>query len=190
MSVLNKRIVASLIKAGVFDQMGHPRQGLILAFERLLDLTLERRRNEDRGQFSLFGGGDDTAAEFEPVDIPDLEWDKKKKALLREGDARALRLRPPAAGPRWTDAPSYHLPDFGAGGPAGRFEGRHLRDRGSHHPAVHPVGRPDGVLPARGPGGIGRGLDLPQDGRPFGGSDRGGRHPAGGRKGSATPATR
>ncbi len=79
MSVLNKRIAASLIKAGVFDQMGHPRQGLILAFERLLDLTLERRRNEDRGQFSLFGGGDDTAAEFEPVDIPDLEWDKKKR---------------------------------------------------------------------------------------------------------------
>ena len=78
-SVLNKKVVPSLIKAGAFDQMGHPRQGLFLAYEKLLDMTLERRRNEDRGQYSLFGGGEEEAPALEdPEEIPDLEWDKKQ----------------------------------------------------------------------------------------------------------------
>lgn len=78
-SILTKKLVPSLIKAGAFDQMGHPRMGLMLAYEKLLDLTLERRRNEDRGQYSLFIGGQEAAPELdEHVEIPDLEWDKKK----------------------------------------------------------------------------------------------------------------
>ena len=54
-SALNKRTVESLIKAGAFDAMGYPRKGLTVVFEQILDATLERRRNEDMGQFSLFG---------------------------------------------------------------------------------------------------------------------------------------
>ena len=75
--VLNKRVVGSLIKAGAFDQLDHPRQGLFLAFEGILDVTLGRRRQEEMGQFSLFGGGTG-APELDPVEIPDLEWNKKK----------------------------------------------------------------------------------------------------------------
>ena len=74
--VLNKRVVGSLIKAGAFDHLGHPRKGLFLAFEPLLDDTLGRRRQEDRGQFSLFGG-DAGAPKLDPVHIPDQEWDKR-----------------------------------------------------------------------------------------------------------------
>jgi DNA polymerase-3 subunit alpha len=76
LSVLNKRTVESLVKAGAFDSLGHSRRGLALRFQEILDTTLVRRRNEDLGQFSLFGsdgGGDETAS----FDIPTDEWDKK-----------------------------------------------------------------------------------------------------------------
>ena len=76
-SVLNKRFVGSLIKAGAFDRMGRPRKGLFLVYEQILDQTLGRRRQEDRGQFSLFGG-DDTGPVFDAVEIPDQEWEKKE----------------------------------------------------------------------------------------------------------------
>ena len=76
--VLNKRTVESLIKAGAFDGLGHPRKGLLLVAENMLDATLERRRNEDMGQFSLFGG-DEVAAANGHLDIPDDEWKTKVK---------------------------------------------------------------------------------------------------------------
>jgi DNA polymerase-3 subunit alpha len=75
-SALNKRTVESLIKAGAFDGCGEPRKGATLVFEQVLDATLERRRNEDMGQFSLFAGDADTLAETK-IDIPDLEWSQK-----------------------------------------------------------------------------------------------------------------
>ncbi|MGH8945825.1 MAG: OB-fold nucleic acid binding domain-containing protein, partial [Acidimicrobiia bacterium] len=75
-SVLNKRTVESLIKAGAFDGTGSPRKGLTLIHEQVLDATLERRRNEEMGQYSLFAGesgGSDTAR----IEIPDLHWPQK-----------------------------------------------------------------------------------------------------------------
>jgi DNA polymerase-3 subunit alpha len=52
--VLNKRSVDSLIKAGAFDSLGHPRQGLCLAAESIVDLVLQRRRVAPR--IARFGG--------------------------------------------------------------------------------------------------------------------------------------
>ncbi|MDH3189563.1 MAG: DNA polymerase III subunit alpha, partial [Acidimicrobiia bacterium] len=75
-SALNKRTVESLIKAGAFDGNGETRKGLNLMHEQILETTLERRRNEDMGQFSLFGGGDE-ANETENFEIPDLQWPQK-----------------------------------------------------------------------------------------------------------------
>jgi DNA polymerase-3 subunit alpha len=75
-SVLNKRTVESLIKAGAFDGMGSPRKGLMVVYEQILDGTLERRRNEDMGQFSLFAG-DPGAASQGRIEIPDLVWPQK-----------------------------------------------------------------------------------------------------------------
>ncbi|HEY4607379.1 MAG TPA: DUF655 domain-containing protein, partial [Acidimicrobiia bacterium] len=75
-SALNKRTVESLIKAGAFDAMGHPRKGLTLIYEHVLDATLERRRNEDMGQFSLFAG-DSEAVSQGSIEIPSLVWPQK-----------------------------------------------------------------------------------------------------------------
>ncbi|REK19712.1 MAG: DNA polymerase III subunit alpha [Actinobacteria bacterium] len=75
-SALNKRAVESLIKAGAFDGLGEPRKGLMLVHEIILDTILERRRNEDMGQFSLFadGGSEASTGSFE---IPDQQWAQK-----------------------------------------------------------------------------------------------------------------
>ncbi|MBT8246442.1 MAG: DNA polymerase III subunit alpha, partial [Acidimicrobiia bacterium] len=44
LSVLNKRTIESLIKAGAFDSLGHSRRGLTLVFEQNLENTVARRR--------------------------------------------------------------------------------------------------------------------------------------------------
>jgi DNA polymerase-3 subunit alpha len=75
-SALNKRTVESLIKAGAFDATGHPRKGLTVVYEQVLDATVERRRNEDMGQFSLFAG-DAEAVSNGRIEIPDLVWPQK-----------------------------------------------------------------------------------------------------------------
>ncbi len=86
--VLNKRTIESMIKAGTFDRLGHPRRGLLASFEQILDTTIVRRRERSRGVMSLFGdwgdGGDggDTASAAgfdERISIPDIEFDKSAK---------------------------------------------------------------------------------------------------------------
>ncbi|HXV70041.1 MAG TPA: DNA polymerase III subunit alpha [Acidimicrobiia bacterium] len=83
LSALNKRTVESLIKAGAFDALGHTRKGLTLMHELVLDATVERRRNEEMGQYSLFAGDTDveTAHDF---DIPNDEWSQKIKLAFEK----------------------------------------------------------------------------------------------------------
>jgi DNA polymerase III subunit alpha len=74
-NVCNKRVIESLIKAGAFDSLGHPRKGLLLIHEQAIDTVIDVKRNEAMGQDSLFGGDAETEAAFE-VGVPDGEWDK------------------------------------------------------------------------------------------------------------------
>ena len=76
---LNKRTVESLIKAGAFEGLGHPRKGLLLVHEAICDQAIATKRAESEGQFSLFGdadGGEDLAG---AVSIPDVEFDRREK---------------------------------------------------------------------------------------------------------------
>ncbi len=80
--VLNKRTVESLIKAGAFDSLGHPRKGLLMVFEQIIDGTVVRRRERDQGVMSLFGDvGDDSGGSGfnDRVSIPTLEFDKSDR---------------------------------------------------------------------------------------------------------------
>lgn len=85
--VLNKRTIESLIKGGAFDRLGHPRKGLLQSFELIIDTTLDRRRERDRGVMSLFEMFDEPAADAgaapagfsERVAIPGDEFDKGDK---------------------------------------------------------------------------------------------------------------
>ncbi|HVA75718.1 MAG TPA: DNA polymerase III subunit alpha [Acidimicrobiales bacterium] len=85
--VLNKRTVESLIKGGAFDSLGHPRQGLCMVFEQIVDRTLARRREEDQGVMSLFGdpgGGGDAVFDDARVPIPDQEFDKHTRLAFEK----------------------------------------------------------------------------------------------------------
>jgi DNA polymerase-3 subunit alpha len=82
-SVLNKRTVESLTKAGAFDAMGETRKGLTLMHELILDTTLERRRNEEMGQYSLFAA-EAEIVDAEPFDIPKGEWGQKVKLAFEK----------------------------------------------------------------------------------------------------------
>ena len=55
-AVLNKRTIESLIKAGGFDSLGHPRQGLLHVFEPIVDTGDRRRRKRGRGHEPVLGG--------------------------------------------------------------------------------------------------------------------------------------
>jgi DNA polymerase-3 subunit alpha len=83
----NKKVTESLIKAGAFDSLGHPRKGLFLVHADAVDSVLGTKKAEAIGQFDLFGGGDaDTGIESVfAIPVPDGEWeDKHKLALERE----------------------------------------------------------------------------------------------------------
>jgi DNA polymerase-3 subunit alpha len=79
-SVLNKRSMESLIKAGAFDSLGVPRQGFALVVDELVDRTLERRRELAVGVVSLFSAiGEDGRTDDwggTEIEIPDLEFDR------------------------------------------------------------------------------------------------------------------
>ncbi len=76
LSVLNKRTIESLIKAGAFDSLGHSRRGLFEVYPDILDATIARRRAEEMGQYSLFGGGDVEIEQVE-INVPAHDWTKK-----------------------------------------------------------------------------------------------------------------
>jgi DNA polymerase-3 subunit alpha len=93
--VLNKRTMESLAKAGAFDSLGHPRQGLCLVIDEIVDRTLERRREHDAGIATLFSsiepaegaegaGGDGGHWEGTRVPIPDTEFDKSQKLAFEK----------------------------------------------------------------------------------------------------------
>ncbi|MFN2606471.1 MAG: DNA polymerase III subunit alpha [Acidimicrobiales bacterium] len=92
--VLNKRSVESLIKAGAFDSVGHPRLGLLYvapgeskaAFERIIDTTLARRRERDLGVMSLFGDLGAAAAPVhdERVRIEAVEFDDGRRLAFEK----------------------------------------------------------------------------------------------------------
>ncbi|WP_165164127.1 DNA polymerase III subunit alpha [Corynebacterium qintianiae] len=84
----NKRITESLIKAGAFDSLGHPRKGLMLIQEDAVDSVLTTKKAADKGQFDLFagfGGEDGSQQGAFSIEVPDDEWDRKHLlALERE----------------------------------------------------------------------------------------------------------
>ncbi len=81
--VCNKRTIESLIKAGAFDSLGHPRRALLLVHEQAVESVIGVKRKEAEGQFDLFAGfggdgADDDGLSFS-VEVPDIpDWDKKQ----------------------------------------------------------------------------------------------------------------
>jgi DNA polymerase III subunit alpha len=89
--VLNKRTMESLVKGGAFDSMGHPRQGLALVMDELVDRTIERRRELDVGISTLFSslepeGEREGEGRWEGtrLAVPDTEFDKAQRLAFEK----------------------------------------------------------------------------------------------------------
>ncbi|MDG4668868.1 DNA polymerase III subunit alpha [Mycobacterium sp. 236(2023)] len=81
----NKKVTESLVKAGAFDSLNHPRKGLFLVHTDAVDSVLGTKKAEAMGQFDLFGGGDSETESVFTIKVPEEEWeDKHKLALERE----------------------------------------------------------------------------------------------------------
>ena len=74
----NKKVVESLIKAGAFDSLSHPRKGLLMVHAEAIDSVLSLKRAEASGQFDLFGEmtQEEKGTSFQGS-IPDTEWEDK-----------------------------------------------------------------------------------------------------------------
>ena len=86
-TALNKRTVESLVKAGAFDSLGHPRQGLGLVADQVIEQAITRRKERDAGIMSLFGDSvaeGDGAAEFNRTPIPDTEYAKTQRLAFEK----------------------------------------------------------------------------------------------------------
>ena len=156
-SVLNKRTIESLIKAGAFDSLGHPAPGPVPRVRaRSSTRVLDRRRNEAEGQFDLFSAVDEPDAEAVVEStgstIPDTEFAKTQRLAFEKemlglyvsdhplmGAERALR--PPR---RRARSPS-----------CARRARASMRTVGgivtALQPQVHQARRPHGHVRARGP---------------------------------------
>ncbi len=86
MQVLNRRAVEALIKAGSFDSMGHPRQGLLAVYERIVEQTVSRRRERDMGVMTLFESDPEESSDVfdEKIIIPDLEFEKPQRLAFEK----------------------------------------------------------------------------------------------------------
>ena len=75
-NVCNKKTIESLVKAGAFDSLNHPRKGLMAIHLEAIDSVIETKRAEAIGQFDLFGGDSITQVAGLDIEIPTTEWDK------------------------------------------------------------------------------------------------------------------
>ncbi len=130
-AVLNKRTMESLIKGGAFDSLGHPRMGLCLVLDQVIDATVSRRRKTDMGIVSLFSfaegreGEEDESAPAPHFDdirvpIPEVEFDKPQllafeKEMLGLYVSDHPLLGAGAALSRHTDCSISELRDAGPG---------------------------------------------------------------------------
>ena len=156
--VCNKKIVESLIKAGAFDSLGHPRKGLLMAHSEGVDLFMNVKKAEAAGQFDLFGemSAEDVGGAL-TVTVPDHRVGHQAAARLRARDARPLCLRPSAVRrrahpgrPVGRDRSGHHRRH----GPGPR-DGHHRRDPHRPDPPADQEGRPLGFGHPGGPGPAG-----------------------------------
>ncbi|WP_267877312.1 DNA polymerase III subunit alpha [Umezawaea beigongshangensis] len=92
----NKRLVESLIKAGAFDSFGHGRRALLEVHEEAVDAVVGLKRQQARGQFDLFGTGEETGGEQDVSSSPlshlrlDAEEWPRKQLLAFEREMLGL----------------------------------------------------------------------------------------------------
>jgi len=91
-SVLNKRQIESLIKAGAFDSTGAKRSQLMAVYEKTIDGISKQRKNNIEGQVSLFDKGPLTKTFIPKDNLPKLKEFKDKVKLNLEKEMLGIYL--------------------------------------------------------------------------------------------------
>ena len=76
LSVINKKTVESLIKAGAMDSFGN-RANLLINYQDIMDKATKEKKDKNEGQTSLFGEPIETEAEREARSVEDFSENEK-----------------------------------------------------------------------------------------------------------------
>lgn len=91
LSIVNKRAVESLIKAGTFDSLKVYRSQLLSVFERIMDGVYSQRKKNIDGQMSLFGAIQEESNNLE-ISYPNIKEFNKKYMLAMEKEMTGLYM--------------------------------------------------------------------------------------------------
>ena len=92
-TLVNKRVVDSLIKAGAFDFTGANRQQLAAVFEAAMDASISRRKANVDGQLSLFDMAFDDAPVIEETrTLPDIDDYPLRQRLALEKEISGVYI--------------------------------------------------------------------------------------------------
>lgn len=91
LSIVNKRAVESLIKAGTFDSLKVYRSQLLSVFEKIMDGVYSQRKKNIDGQISLFGSIQEESKELE-IKYPNIKEFNKKYMLAMEKEMTGLYM--------------------------------------------------------------------------------------------------
>lgn len=93
-SVLNKKAVESLIKAGAFDSINNNRAQLLKGMEEAMNSAFKKQKDESSGQTSLFGFTDDSGSSDSGFDeapkLPDIAPFSTEEDLALEKEVLGL----------------------------------------------------------------------------------------------------
>ncbi|MDE6314379.1 MAG: DNA polymerase III subunit alpha [Lachnospiraceae bacterium] len=91
-SGVNKRVVESFIKAGVFDSLGHNRRQCLLIFNKLMDSAASERKNTFAGQMTLFDYATEDVKEDFKIPMPQVEEFDKEVRLAMEKEVLGIYI--------------------------------------------------------------------------------------------------
>jgi DNA polymerase-3 subunit alpha len=94
LQLVNRRVVESLVKAGAFDSLGHPRAQLMAGLDAAFEAGQRFQRERDHGQVSMFdllGGGTSPTPEADLLDPAVEEWPAEER-LLHEKEVLGFYL--------------------------------------------------------------------------------------------------
>ncbi len=91
---INKRMLESLIKCGVFDSFSISRSKLLSVYESALDTVARRNRSQITGQLDLFSSddGEGTGELAITVEYPDIPEMSRKELLMMEKETAGIYL--------------------------------------------------------------------------------------------------
>ena len=149
---VNKRALESLVKCGALDSTGASRMGMLGCLEQALAWGQKQQSDKLLGQGSIFDLGDAERRRGSAPPSGDRRGRvrEERAAEAREGDARALRLRPSADADPRPAAPQDRLRGQRDRAPPRRRGRDRRRDRRVAEADDDEEGRADGVRRARG----------------------------------------